>query len=677
MNYELTQINLLTVLAYLRTQADEADSAQTDELYVSLEQIENALADPEQHDPHMRALAAACELSPFDQLLIWIAVAPNFDRNFANGYAALAGRDFPGVTPDIICAIVQELDIPAVEYVRALAADRPLHKFNIFKTNPVAAQDAGGAFYDASLIVDPRILLFLSGSDTYCEPVFQNLRPYAGDPEIDFNTLHLPEHTREQLRAISATFASAGPTRAIVQLYGPAGCGKKRAAFQLCRATNRPLLVIDSAQLLREVEARKLSEVRALLRDIVRETRLAEAGLLVPDWHLFRDKPIAQFLLLDEFPLIPGPVFLTAQSACEIPVTPELTFFSVAMPVPDAVARRVVWERAFEPALSPAARASLDFLASGFRFSERQIQRAAGRARTRSLTFGDGQLTHRDLLEACYEESNHNLNQLAVRVTGRPGRGEIILRPEPLRQLSELCDQAKFASTVYGAWGFSPGSAAHGLHALFVGPPGTGKTMAASVIAGDLGLQLYRIDLASIVSKYIGETEKNLARIFEEAETSNAILFFDEADSLFGKRGEVKDAQDRYANMEVSYLLQKMDDFPGITILATNFRANLDKAFVRRLHFIIDFPFPDAEERRKIWELNFPKTAPLASDLDLDFLATRLDVPGALIRNIARNAAFLAAAEQSAIQMKHVRRAAAREYKKDNRPVPDFAVDAQ
>ena len=129
--------------------------------------------------------------------------------------------------------------------------------------------------------------------------------------------------------------------------------------------------------------------------------------------------------------------------------------------------------------------------------------------------------------------------------------------------------------------------------------------------------------------------------------------------------------------MEVSYLLQKMDDFPGITILATNFRANLDKAFVRRLHFIIDFPFPDAEERRKIWELNFPKTAPLASDLDLDFLATRLDVPGALIRNIARNAAFLAAAEQSAIQMKHVRRAAAREYKKDNRPVPDFAVDAQ
>ena len=186
---------------------------------------------------------------------------------------------------------------------------------------------------------------------------------------------------------------------------------------------------------------------------------------------------------------------------------------------------------------------------------------------------------------------------------------------------------------------------------------------------------MYRIELSAVVSKYIGETEKNLARIFAEAETSNAVLFFDEADALFGKRGEVKDAQDRYANMEVSYLLQKMEEYPGITILATNFRANLDKAFVRRLHFIVDFPFPDATERLEIWERNFPARAPLATDVELAGLAARRDGPGARIRNIARGAAFLAAAEDSSIGLRHIRRAAAREYKKDRRPVPDFSVE--
>ena len=184
-----------------------------------------------------------------------------------------------------------------------------------------------------------------------------------------------------------------------------------------------------------------------------------------------------------------------------------------------------------------------------------------------------------------------------------------------------------------------------GLNALFAGPPGTGKTMAAEVIAGELQLDLYKIDLSQVVSKYIGETEKNLDRIFTAAESANAILFFDEADALFGKRSEVKDSHDRYANIEIGYLLQKMEEYEGVAILATNLRQNLDEAFVRRMHFVVDFPFPDEEHRRRIWGVTFPREAPLGADIDFCALAREVRLAGGNIKNIALAAAFYAAAD--------------------------------
>jgi ATP-dependent 26S proteasome regulatory subunit len=443
------------------------------------------------------------------------------------------------------------------------------------------------------------------------------------------------------------------------------------------------LLRLDGRELLAAAEStqptggRSAGDRAGIARDITRETLLYNAALLITDWHLLADQPIGRELLAHEFPLMPGPITLTASGRCDVAAPRDWRVTSVEFPLPDTALRRQIWERAYNGTGTVDASVSLDFLAAGFRFSENQIQRAALRARTEADLFERGHLTQSDLLAGCYAESNRGLNFLAVRVSARPRWADLILRPEPQRQLHELCNHVRHSGTVYQGWGFGAGHTSSGVHALFVGSPGTGKTMAASVIAAELGLELYRIDLSSLVSKYIGETEKNLSRIFDEAGTSNAILFFDEADALFGKRGEVKDAQDRYANMEVSYLLQKMEDFPGITILATNFRANLDKAFVRRLNFIVDFPFPDATERMSIWERNLPAKAPVARDVDLGFLAARLDVPGALIKNIARNAAFLAAAEHSAISMRHIRRAAVREYQKDNRPVPDLTVETR
>jgi SpoVK/Ycf46/Vps4 family AAA+-type ATPase len=241
----------------------------------------------------------------------------------------------------------------------------------------------------------------------------------------------------------------------------------------------------------------------------------------------------------------------------------------------------------------------------------------------------------------------------------------------PDRQLDALHSISAYLrhrDQVLGDWGYERRVAkSQGLKILFAGESGTGKTMAAQVLAAELGLEIFRVDLATTVSKYIGETEKNLDRIFGAAEGSNAILFFDEADALFGKRSEVGDSHDRYANIEVAYLLQKMEGYPGAVILATNFRRNIDDAFVRRLDFVIDFPFPEAEDRRRIWDRVLPEQAPRADDVDLDFLAEKFKLSGGAIRNCSLAAAFQAADDDGPIGMSHLVRAVAQEYGKQGR----------
>src|SRR5262249_10561056 len=223
-------------------------------------------------------------------------------------------------------------------------------------------------------------------------------------------------------------------------------------------------------------------------------------------------------------------------------------------------------------------------------------------------------------------------------------------------------------AVVHGEWGFAERYARGlGVTALFAGASGTGKTMSAEVIAGELELDLYQIDLAGIVSKYIGETEKNLRRIFDAADDGGAVLLFDEADAIFGKRSEVKDSHDRYANLEVSYLLQRMEMYRGLAILTTNMKQALDAAFLRRIRFIVQFPFPGPEERQRIWERVFPLAAPVGT---VDYaMVSKLNVPGGVIRNIAMHAAFLAADQSAPIAMSHILRAARVEYAKLDRPL--------
>jgi SpoVK/Ycf46/Vps4 family AAA+-type ATPase len=274
-------------------------------------------------------------------------------------------------------------------------------------------------------------------------------------------------------------------------------------------------------------------------------------------------------------------------------------------------------------------------------------------------------LTLADLADACREQSAGQLGDLAIKVDARCGWDELVLPAALYEHLKHLCEQVRHHHEVYGAWGFGAKTQrGRGLSALFSGPPGTGKTLAAEVLATDLGLDLYKVDLSGVVSKYIGETEKNLRRIFTEAQNSNAILFFDEADALFGKRTEVSDAHDRYANIETSYLLQKMEEYDGVVVLATNLPQNLDEAFTRRLRFVVEFPFPDADSRARIWRAHFPPAAPVSADIDIDALARELPVAGGNIKNIVLGAAFLAVADGTAIGREHVLRSARNEFDK-------------
>jgi AAA+ superfamily predicted ATPase len=274
------------------------------------------------------------------------------------------------------------------------------------------------------------------------------------------------------------------------------------------------------------------------------------------------------------------------------------------------------------------------------------------------------------LWQICRLQARQNMDSLAQRINSVARWEDLVLPEQAIETLKQIAVQVRHKQTVYEQWGFRETSnRGFGISALFAGDSGTGKTMAAEVIANELQLDLYRIDLSQVVNKYIGETEKNLKKVFDSAERSGSILLFDEADALFGKRSDVKDSHDRYANIEISYLLQRMESYNGLAILTTNLRKTIDTAFLRRLRFIVHFPFPDSQDRSRIWARVFPRQTPVR-ELELNKLA-RLNITGGNIRNIAMNAAFIAARDNASVSMDHVIQAARAEYIKMDKLLND------
>jgi adenylate kinase family enzyme len=339
----------------------------------------------------------------------------------------------------------------------------------------------------------------------------------------------------------------------------------------------------------------------------------------------------------------------------------DRTVLLVEVPFPSFTERRTAWE-AFSGTDGAAD------VAAKFRLSIEQIVAAAEVSRVAARTRGQDTPEPADLDLGARHASSSRLGDLAARLSPGYSFDDLVLPDRQRDLLRSISAYLRHRDRVLSEWGYEVTVArTQGLKVLFAGESGTGKTMVAQVLAAELGLDLFRVDLATVVSKYIGETEKNLERIFTAADGSNAILFFDEADALFGKRSEVSDSHDRYANIEVAYLLQRMELYPGAVILATNFKRNIDDAFIRRLDFVVDFPFPEADDRKKIWRLVLPQAAPVSDDIDLDFLATQFKLSGGAIRNCSLAAAFRAADEDGEISMGHLVRAVAQEYGKQGR----------
>jgi SpoVK/Ycf46/Vps4 family AAA+-type ATPase len=362
-----------------------------------------------------------------------------------------------------------------------------------------------------------------------------------------------------------------------------------------------------------------------------------------------------------------GVTLLASTAEWNPPANAPADVIPIDIPTPDFAGRRALWEDSLKEAGLGADDATLVALADRFQFTPGQIRAASMTAHNRRRLDGQDMPEREALFAAAREESRSNLGALATRIEARYQWDDIVLPADQKAQLLEVCNQAENRYLVYGDWGFGKKlSGGKGLNVLFHGPPGTGKTMAAEVIARRLLLDLYKIDLSQVVSKYIGDTEKNLNRVFCEAAASNAILFFDEADALFGKRSEVRDAHDRYANVEIAFLLQKMDEYEGLSILATNLRQNIDDAFLRRLTFAIEFPFPDEASRRQIWAGAWPQATPFHEPADCAFLARQFKYAGGSIKNVALASAFLGAG-RGGVEMMDVLLAARRELQKMGR----------
>ncbi len=595
--------------------------------------------------PSLEALARSFGLSPFERDVLLLCFAVEEDPEFATLYAyvqddANARYATLHLTLNVLCQTLEQR-----ESARAtLLPSSPLRRFKLLTLNEGVA---GATQSSRPLRIDERVADYVRGMNRLDESVAHLVRPVEPAPITG-------AHRDLVDQLVRWAESSAGQPWPPVHLTGPTGVGKKAIAREFCVRAGLQLYTFDLRRLpLQDGDRHQLLHV------MEREAVLSRMALYVDVVDVDPSDRLLSAAAHDWMEHYGGVLFIGGRERRQL----QRQVRHIAVPKLDAVEQHEIWTRSLQGIVN-SVDGQVHAIVQQFDLGPSAIPQVVGAAAARArMNPGEFILTADDLWHACREQVGWQLGSLAQRLTPCYTWDDIVLPDDLMRQLHEIADQVAARAQVYERWGFGARlPRGRGINALFSGPSGTGKTMAAEILANHLQLDLYRIDLAGVVSKYIGETEKNLRNVFDTAEQSGAILFFDEADALFGKRTEVKDSHDRYANIEVNYLLQRMEDYRGLAILCTNRRASLDRAFLRRLRFLVEFPFPDGENRRLIWQKVFPAQAPLAS-LDLAVLS-RLEISGGNIRNIALNAAFLAAGKQTNIGMEHLLHAARREYSK-------------
>ena len=601
-------------------------------------------------------LVSMFNLTVLDSYILLLCLAPEFDRRYERLYAYLQDNvSLRRPTVNLMMNLLGNDVSQRYSVWERLQPDKPLRNHRLVECLPDPAH-VNPVFLAYHLKVDHRVVSYLLGDDQPDERL-----EYAVTVESAHMAALIPE---ELMAPIRAAMAEAP----MVYLHGKKEMGQCELAAVVCAEFGLPLVRVDLERLRAQATPFSLTWRLAL-----REAYLRDTAVLFDGWeHILDDERQPPAELWSALLAYERPVFISGEEAWEpLDIDRDRRLLRVTFTIPGFSERQRAWVQFAHNGGANVAVEDLEELSSKFRFTRRQIARAVQTASDIAHSRGDS-ASAADLYSGAQAHASLKLGHLAKRIVPRFTWDDLILPPDQLAQLHEITARASFGHVVQDEWGFGDKIGhTQGVSALFSGESGTGKTLAAEVIASDLGLVLYKIDLSAVVSKYIGETEKNLSVIFSEAQSSNAILFFDEADALFGKRSEVKDARDRYANIEIAYLLQQIETYDGIAIMATNLRQNLDEAFTRRLDFLVDFPFPDAQYRERIWVAHFPAEAPLASEVNLGQIAIQYHLAGGNIRNVAVAAAYLAAADGGMISLPHIRNAIRREHQKMGRLLQD------
>lgn len=611
----------------------------------------------------LSAISGRWPFTNFDNAVLILALAPELDLRYERIYAYLQD-DVTKRRPTVDLALNLFCEGPQERLDRRLrfASDAPLIRSGILRLLP-----------DPALIEPPLLAQYLRLGD-------RAARALLGDNSLDGRLASFCAYQAavaqpadiihhgvimQRLPAFVAATRTAG--RQVRLLFsGPAMSGKLGAAAALAQNSGQTLLTADLAH-----SSAWKTEPVVIASLLNQEAALSGSLLYVSGLRWSPAEEDAARLFVDALLDYPDAVILASENPSINAILGGERFLEIAFALPDYETRYDLWRSlAAEAGISIDAETSAT-LASNFVLAPEEIAAAVKFARQQldwkstASTGLDREAAAAELLAAARRQSGGELAALTSKVKPVHRWEDIVLAEDALQQLKEISARVRFGHQVLEHGGFGKKlSSGKGIAALFAGPSGTGKTMAAEVIANDLNLDLYRIDLSRVVSKYIGETEQNLERIFNAAVRSNAVLLFDEADSLLGKRSAVHDAHDRYANMEISYLLQKMEQHEGITILTTNLRGNIDDAFLRRLAFLVQFPFPEEDARLKIWKRVWPRETVVDGAVDFEALANRFRLSGGNISNIGLSAAFLAAEQARPVGMADILRATQREYAK-------------
>ena len=607
-------------------------------------------------------LARHFALTPREVDLLFPALAVEVDRRYERIYGFLhddMSRRLasPGIAIALYCdALGDQLGARAL-----LNAHAPLRHFRLID---IAEDGTTTPWLSRSMRVDERIVSFVVGEQTVDSRIARHVTWLSdGAESLDGDvTGHERDETLE--RIVHVAGSSHGRRKPLIYLHGVRHSDADRLVRRASAQLGVPVVAVD-AELLPDAAG----DFEQALFLLFREGLLSHAAIYLRNIDralepLGASRYRALLRCAGEMGSV---VFASGDHAWRWPLPQDpVTLRIVELNADGVVEQLDAWQAMSNNELGDAELHRLVSLHPMPVAAIRDVWRMAQAA----ADDDQSPPTLEHIERACRAFAGPPVSTLARRIEPKHRWTDLVLPGPQLEQLSSICSQAKHASIVYGEWRFEHKlSLGRGLNAMFTGQPGTGKTMAAEVIASDLGVDLLKIDLSQIVSKYIGETEKNLRELFDAAASANAILFFDEADALLGKRSDVRDAHDRYANTETAYLLQKMEEYPGITILATNLRQNMDAAFTRRMRFIVDFPFPEDEDRLRIWQSVWPPEVPLSADVDLPSLARQFRLAGGSIRNVALAAAFLAAEQHQPVSMRHLMRATMRELQKMGRLV--------